>query len=554
MAEALGRFLGPYLVARRFTLPMGIGANVNPKNLSAFAKIVNHPIADEFTAALFAEFVAFGALEEGLSAFILSLDPPIGKPILAWLADRNPDKLMEARFKQAIEALAMGSTFEGGISAGRAFVEFFFGEAGRIKQAGIWWEKKLGKSGDKEAIEQLKERVTKEQGEALSDDGALDLLGVGADEDAFLIRPGDEGYAHTARAVDDATQIGAADLLLRRLSRSYFDQARKAFPNVTSDQFDSYESMLRARARAWADRTGQPAEAYFRNKEVRAALDESQVPSSALLQTDIDPGHARAVAAASEGRFVEVSPEDFAKQYEKSPGAATLTAYTADELAGAKLYKLHNAEIYYALKETDGHWYTGKPGVELVSVMSNSGGTPGVATPGALLHAIENGATVLDAFDVKGRLPNRYRRFGFEEVGRVPFDSSHYADDPKHIERLEEFWQSQGWAKKLDDDGNVTNYPDVVVMELGANVERESVRRVYLEGGTALQRGDLPAARVVFDPVLARDGGLRSGEGRAGIEGQPGGAPQGLPVGASRQGSDTGLGERTYTRQRRYVK
>ena len=74
-----------------------------------------------------------------------------------------------------------------------------------------------------------------------------------------------------------------------------------------------------------------------------------------------------------------------------------------------------------------------------------------------MLKGIEEGVSVLEAFDVKsasdstGKLPKIYGTLGLQEVARIPFDP-HYLT-PAHIVA----WELDGWTEDL-------SLPDIVVM------------------------------------------------------------------------------------------
>jgi hypothetical protein len=205
-----------------------------------------------------------------------------------------------------------------------------------------------------------------------------------------------------------------------------------------------------------------------------------------VLKQSIAPQHERAIRSAAAGELESVSPEEFHAQYEKNPGSPTLTHYSVEDLQKMKLFRLKNSDVYYALNPVTEHWATGKPEVDLVSVMNNGKNTPGVATPATMLHGVENGATILDAYDVRkpgqstGFLPDRYSRFGFKEVGRSQFDPK-YIDSPEKLKALEDFWKKSGWVPETGPDGSISNYPDVVVMKYGGDeASRQTLRSKYL--------------------------------------------------------------------------
>lgn len=182
-------------------------------------------------------------------------------------------------------------------------------------------------------------------------------------------------------------------------------------------------------------------------------------------------------------------------------GSVTLTPYTAKELQqGAKsgdlvIKQLGNSEIYFGLKKNvdyNSDFGTNFPGLTsnetgLVSVISNEG-AKSVGAPLTVLRAIEDGATVLDAYAVpskkfaKGFLPKYYQEFGFVEAGRVPFDPK-YLRDPnfggsktKYEDTLK-YWRDTGWDESM-------GFPDLVIMKWkGDNNARAGITKRFLTEG-----------------------------------------------------------------------
>lgn len=182
-------------------------------------------------------------------------------------------------------------------------------------------------------------------------------------------------------------------------------------------------------------------------------------------------------------------------------GSVTLTPYTVKELQqGAKsgdlvIKQLGNSQVYFGLKKNvdyNSDFGTNFPGLTsnetgLVSVISNEG-AKSVGAPLTVLRAIEDGATVLDAYAVpskrfaKGFLPKYYQEFGFEEAGRVPFDAK-YLRDPdfggsefKYQDTLK-YWRDTGWDESM-------GFPDLVIMKWkGDNNARAGITKRFLTEG-----------------------------------------------------------------------
>ena len=196
-----------------------------------------------------------------------------------------------------------------------------------------------------------------------------------------------------------------------------------------------------------------------------------------------------------------VSPAAVIQAMKDNVGSVTLTPYSMKELQqGAKsgdlvIKQLGNSEIYFGLKKNvdyNSDFGTNFPGLTsnetgLVSVISNEG-AKGVGAPLTVLRAIEDGATVLDAYAVpskrftKGFLPKYYREFGFEEAGRVPFDEK-YLRDPdfggsefKYQDTLK-YWRDADWDESM-------GFPDLVIMKWkGDNNARAGITKRFLTEG-----------------------------------------------------------------------
>lgn len=191
--------------------------------------------------------------------------------------------------------------------------------------------------------------------------------------------------------------------------------------------------------------------------------------------------------------------------YENNRLSETLTPYTKKELTdGAKdgslvfygLGRENQGKIYFGLKKnTD---YKDLYGIDnpkltpnevgIVGVMNNELGQAGASlgVPTSMLKAIEEGATVLDAYAVpsknnpKGFLPEYYGQFNFEEVERIPFDEKYvrnpkFGGSEKKYKALINQWKKSGWDESM---GN----PDLVIMKWkGEDETRTTTVRDYVE-------------------------------------------------------------------------
>jgi hypothetical protein len=113
---------------------------------------------------------------------------------------------------------------------------------------------------------------------------------------------------------------------------------------------------------------------------------------------------------------------------------------------------------------------TGPNDLALTGVVANELATGGVSIPIIMGKAIEEGVTILDAFAVpsakypRGFLPRIYKDYGFETVGKVPFDKDIFLAEntEKQYNELLSYWRSTGWDESR-------GFPDVVVMKWRGN-------------------------------------------------------------------------------------
>ena len=239
---------------------------------------------------------------------------------------------------------------------------------------------------------------------------------------------------------------------------------------------------------------------------------------------------------------------DWVKEAKASPDSATLTIPTGDNKAAAKaldqeiksgqltLYKLRDSRTYFGINKNynyydeyglgpDADYWTPNPNgptlneneTALVSVVSNDFGAKGVGAT-TVMKAIEEGATVLDAFAVNsdkypsGFLPAFYARFGFKEAGRIRFDPSIVLEEPGGKLKLQDM--KAAWAKKGWKEGD--GYPDIVVMKwTGDEGGREQyTRRFIADGDTSIGTGSVSRAKQQAGATDGRDA-RRSPTGQA---------------------------------------
>ena len=198
------------------------------------------------------------------------------------------------------------------------------------------------------------------------------------------------------------------------------------------------------------------------------------------------------------------------RAYQNNTLSETLTPYSEKALKdGAKdgslvFYGLgrgekangNSGQIYFGLKK--GMDYNTDFGlnnpelspddVAVVGVMNNELGQAGagLGVPTSMLKAIEEGATVLDAYAVpskanpSGFLPEYYRQFGFREVERVPFDEKYvrnpeFGGSEKKYQSLLKQWRQSGWDEEM-------GMPPLVIMKWkGDDASRQNTVRDYVE-------------------------------------------------------------------------
>jgi len=213
-----------------------------------------------------------------------------------------------------------------------------------------------------------------------------------------------------------------------------------------------------------------------------------------------------------------LSPTDVERALQSNAMSESLTPYSAKEIASGskdgslKFYGLGGAPVLGGKQtgETGGQIFFGlKSGtdykkeydfshpsltdneVSVVGLINNEvgGSAKGVAAPAAILKALEEGATVLDAYAVpsakspRGFLPTYYSEFGFEELGRIPFEEK-YVRDPEFggsegkYNRLLDQWRASGWDESM-------GFPELTIMKWRGNdeIRTGATRRFITEGG-----------------------------------------------------------------------
>jgi len=241
-----------------------------------------------------------------------------------------------------------------------------------------------------------------------------------------------------------------------------------------------------------------------------------------------------------------VGPAEFSAALRNSDASSTLSQYSPAQIKAMIKkglftgYKLKDGEVYFGLKR--GTNYADEYKFEhpeltpnetaLVSVINNEPGAKGVGGAPVVLKAIEHGATALDAYAVpsakhpNGYLPSFYSRFGFKELGRIPFDPKYVSE--QQLKDMKNEWTKAGWDEKL-------GMPAIVIMKWsGSDGDRAgAVRRFVAQSGQGSQPGSHPvnvrrAAGAVKRGTVGHDDPAQGQRG----DDHPGGNRGGLRTGS----------------------
>jgi len=237
-----------------------------------------------------------------------------------------------------------------------------------------------------------------------------------------------------------------------------------------------------------------------------------------------------------------VSPTDFINAIKNSDASSTLTEYKLQDIQqGIKsgtfnIYQLggDKSQVFFGIKKTNyadeygfNHPELGPGERAVVGVVNNEPGAKGVAAPGVMGKAIEEGATALDAFAVpsqkypSGFLPEVYNDYGFVELGRVPFEEKYYS--ATQLKDLKEYWRSTGWDESL-------GMPEVVIMKWkGDNAIRSEAVRLINENGSINPRRQTSGLSETAEEYSGQSSGLNpSSTPRTGGVDNPGGTGGGI--------------------------
>jgi hypothetical protein len=181
-------------------------------------------------------------------------------------------------------------------------------------------------------------------------------------------------------------------------------------------------------------------------------------------------------------RPAQATPEEFLAAQRGNPRGWNLTEHSAQELRNHQLFLSPDGRTGAAVS----------PEGDLQNVFNNRG-VPGAAEH-LVQHAIDHGATTLDAYD--GFLPKYYRKFGFREVGRMKFNDQ---------------FAPEGWDFKKNDR------PDIVFMSHNAH----EVPGRYLDNWDAAKQLSQEASGTALlqgEPGDFRGRYTRFGNGQGRIE------------------------------------
>ena len=206
-----------------------------------------------------------------------------------------------------------------------------------------------------------------------------------------------------------------------------------------------------------------------------------------------------------------IAPVDYERALLRNPSLPSLEPYTAKDVKlgqknkDFKVLQLGKSDVFFGLKKNpDYTWMNdgspipglGDNEIDLVGVISNEIGAKGVASPAIMGKAIEEGASVLNAFAVPsqrfpdGFLPNIYGGYGFEELKRIPFSKEYYIEERGQAayDDLLKQWRSEGWDESK-------GFPDVVLMKWrGTDEQRANAsQRVFDEGFQGFGSGQAPS-------------------------------------------------------------
>jgi len=214
----------------------------------------------------------------------------------------------------------------------------------------------------------------------------------------------------------------------------------------------------------------------------------------------LNPTTSRIISMGKRGEFIDtglpvnqggVSPAKIQEAINRNAGGVSLDKVDPQAIkkGDVKYFQLSGktgegravpTDVFFGIKKNpDYSWVddfngnpikTGPNDLALTGVVANELATGGVSIPVIMGKALEEGVTILDAFAVpserypKGFLPEIYKDYGFEVVGKTPFDKDIFLAEntENQYNELLSYWRSTGWDESR-------GFPDVVVMKWRGN-------------------------------------------------------------------------------------
>ena len=262
----------------------------------------------------------------------------------------------------------------------------------------------------------------------------------------------------------------------------------------------------------------------------------------------LNPTTSRLISMGRRGEFIDtelpvnkggVSPAKIQDAIDRNAGGVSLDKVDAKAIkkGDVKYFQLSGktgegrdvpTDVFFGIKKNpDYSWVddfsgnpitTGPNDLALTGVVANELATGGVSIPIIMGKAIEEGVTILDAFAVpsakypRGFLPRIYKDYGFETVGKVPFDKDIFLAEntEKQYNELLSYWRSTGWDESR-------GFPDVVVMKWRGNDNERAgaAQRILSENFKGF--GDRKTSSSVTEAARLSRQGVRQPSGGGGL-------------------------------------
>lgn len=196
----------------------------------------------------------------------------------------------------------------------------------------------------------------------------------------------------------------------------------------------------------------QPQKTWYGDTELAAREVKQLAQASGFKKVDPREFHDAVMRVAA-----KADPEDGSRLI-----GDTLSTYSPEEYAKMETFLSKNGGWGYALKPTEDGL------IELVSVFKDPSAPRG-AGYAAVADAVGRGANRLDAFDIGGRLPKLYTRFGFVETDRFAWNPAYNG-----AEYIDTVTGKKVVPKGLYLDSKTGKWitPDVITMERDTPVAR----------------------------------------------------------------------------------